>query len=88
MTLFAKDNDISACVVCCMCCLLHLCVFCDRDDIVCYRCDICASVVCCIYVFFVTEMTLSATDMTFLLVLFVTFLCLVACDIYCLVLCK
>jgi len=40
------------------------------------------------FVFFAKAMTLSATDMTFLLVLFATFLCLVACDICCLVLCK
>ena len=45
------------------------------DNIVCYRHDISASVVCCIYVFFATEITLFATDITFLLVLFAAFMC-------------
>jgi len=32
--------------------MLHFSVVCDRDDIVCFRYDISACVVCCIYVFF------------------------------------
>ena len=73
MTLSATDMTFllvfSACVVCC----IYL-VF-VTDDIVCYRHDISACVVCYIYVLFPTEMTLSAKDMTFLLVLFATFMC-------------